>query len=167
MKKLILSLMALAAFTFSYAQKTTAEYIIKTKKLSTLESALISADLMSTMQATGPFTLFAPTNDAFNMLSPGVLGNLLITESHDKLVALLKYHVVSGLWTTKAIVKAIELGSGKAELRTVNGNTITAVMVGKKIKLTDETGHSTYIKSGNKKTTNGYIHTINGVLMLN
>ncbi|UPT66492.1 MAG: fasciclin domain-containing protein [Sphingobacteriales bacterium JAD_PAG50586_3] len=167
MKKLVLSLMAIAAFTFSNAQKTSSDYIIKTKKLSTLETALTTADLMSTLQSAGPFTVFAPTNDAFNMLSPGVLGNLLTKENHDKLATLLKYHVVSGLWTTKAIAKAVEQGGGKAELRTVNGKTITAIMVGKKLKLTDETGTSTYINHSNKKTSNGYIHTINGVLMPN
>jgi uncharacterized surface protein with fasciclin (FAS1) repeats len=165
MKKVLFSLMALVAFTCSYAQKTAADYITKSKKHSTLESALTSADLMSTLKGAGPFTIFAPVNDGFDMLSPGVLGNLLTVESHDKLVTILKYHVMSGLWTTKSIVKAVEKGSGKAELRTIEGKTITAVMVGKKIKLTDDLGRSAYIKKCNKKVSNGYVHSIDGVLM--
>lgn len=167
MKKLILSLTALLVFTFSYSQKTAADVIIKTKSFSTLESALISADLMSTLQGAGPYTVFAPNNAAFKKLSPGVLGNLLSPAGHTKLITLLKYHVISGTWSTKSIVKSIETGGGKAELRTVDGKTITAVMVGKKIKLTDEAGNSAKIVSGNKKCTNGFIHTIDIVLMPN
>jgi uncharacterized surface protein with fasciclin (FAS1) repeats len=72
---------------------------------------------------------------------------------------------MSGLWTTKAIAKAIEKGSGKAELRTMEGKTITAIMVGKKVKLTDDLGRSAYIKKCSKKVSNGYVHSIDGVLM--
>lgn len=165
MKKLILCLVALSAFTFSDAQKTTADVIIKSKKHSTLETALISANLIPTLQATGPFTVFAPTNDAFDKLSPGVLGNLLTAASHDKLVTVLKYHVMAGKWTTKSIKKAIETGSGKAELKTIEGKTIVAVMVGNKIKLTDDLDRSAYIKMKDKRTSNGIMHSIDAVLM--
>ena len=121
MKKLILSLVALSAFTFSYAQKTTADVIIKSNKFSTLETALVSAELIPTLQASGPYTVFAPTNDAFDKLSPGVLGNLLTAASHDKLVTILKYHVMAGKWSTSSIKKAIKTGSGKADLKTIEG----------------------------------------------
>lgn len=167
MKKLILSLTALAVFTFGYGQKTAADVIIKTKHLSTLESALTSADLLSTLQGAGPFTVFAPTNMAFEKLSPGVLGNLLAPAGHDKLVTVLKYHVMSGKWTTRSIVKAIEIGGGKAALTTLEGKKITATMVGKKIKLTDEAGNSAKITNSNKKTSSGYIQCIDTVLMPN
>jgi uncharacterized surface protein with fasciclin (FAS1) repeats len=167
MKKLILSLLALSAFTFSYAQKTTADVIIKSNKFSTLETALVSAELIPTLQASGPFTVFAPTNDAFDKLSPGVLGNLLTAASHDKLVTILKYHVMAGKWSTSSIKKAIKTGSGKADLRTIEGKTIVAIMVGNKIKLTDDLDRSAYIKMKNKRTSNGILHSIDAVLMPN
>lgn len=165
MKKLILSLLAIAAFTVSNAQKTTADAIQKSKKHSTLESALITADLLSTLQGAGPFTIFAPTNDAFAKLSPGVMGNLLAPAGKDKLTSVLKYHVMMGKWTSKSIAMAVEKGSGKAELSTLDGKVITAIMVGKKIKLTDTLGNSAWITKSNKKTSNGIMHTIDTVLM--
>jgi len=167
MKKLILSLTALVVFTVSYAQNTAADVIIKTKHLSTLEAALTSADLMSTLQGAGPFTVFAPTNTAFEKLAPGVLGNLLTPASHAQLVSVLKYHVMAGKWTTRSIVKAIEIGGGKAELTTIEGKIITATMVGKIIKLTDTAGNSAMISKRNKKTSSGFIQFIDTVLMPN
>lgn len=167
MKKLILSLTALVLFTISYAQKSAADVIVKTNSLSTLETALTSADLISTLQGAGPFTVFAPTNKAFEKLAPGVLGNLLTPASHAKLVAVLKYHVMAGKWTTRSIVKAIKIGGGKAELTTIEGKIITATMVGNKIKLTDSAGNSAMISKSNKKTSNGLIQCIDTVLMPN
>lgn len=132
---------------------------------STLVAAVKAADLASTLQGKGPFTVFAPTNEAFNKLPAGVVDNLLKPENKQKLSAILTYHVVSGKLDAKQVLAAIKKGNGKAELTTVAGGMLTASVENGKVILTDATGGRSTVTATDLKASNGIIHVIDTVLM--
>jgi uncharacterized surface protein with fasciclin (FAS1) repeats len=135
-----------------------------------VENAVNSKDhttLVDTLESPGPFTVFAPTNEAFEKLPAGTVDTLLKPENLAQLKKILTYHVVAGKLTAKDIAKKIKAGGGKATLTTVEGGTLTAMMQGGKLVLTDEKGGTATVTIANVFQSNGVIHVIDTVLMPN
>lgn len=132
---------------------------------STLVAAVKAADLATTLKSEGPFTVFAPTNDAFAKLPAGTLDNLLKPENKSTLAGILTYHVVAGKLDAKAVMAAIKEGGGKAVLTTVAGGMLTAAVVNGKVVLTDEKGGEATVTATDLAATNGVIHVVDKVLM--
>jgi uncharacterized surface protein with fasciclin (FAS1) repeats len=148
-----------------YASKNIIENAINSKDHTTLVAAVKAAGLVETLEGPGPFTVFAPTNDAFNMLPKGTVDNLLKPENKAILTQILTYHVVAGTWDSKSIADKIKAGNGTAELPTVSGGKLWASMKGNKIVLKDEKGGWATVTIKNVYQSNGVIHVIDHVLM--
>ena len=133
----------------------------------TLVAAVKAAGLVDTLKGPGPFTVFAPTNAAFDKLPAGTVDTLLKPENKDTLVKILTYHVVSGTVTAADLKKKIKAGKGTASLKTVQGGTILAMMSGTNIVLKDEKGGTAKVTIANVMQKNGVIHVIDGVLQPN
>ena len=131
----------------------------------TLVAAVKAADLVSTLQSKGPFTVFAPTNDAFAKLPAGTVDNLLLPENKATLAGILTYHVVAGKLDAKTVLAAIKKAGGKAVLTTVAGGKLTAEIVDGKVILTDENGGMATVTATDLVASNGVIHVIDTVLM--
>ena len=131
----------------------------------TLVAAVKAAGLVDTLKGPGPFTVFAPTNTAFGKLPAGTVDSLLTPEMKGTLTSVLTYHVVSGRFDGPAIAKLIKAGGGKAMLKTVQGETLTARMKGNGIMLVDSKGGSANVTTANVYQSNGVIHVIDSVLM--
>jgi uncharacterized surface protein with fasciclin (FAS1) repeats len=131
----------------------------------TLVAAVKAADLVSTLKSEGPFTVFAPTNEAFAKLPAGTVENLLKPENKSTLASILTYHVVAGNLDAKTVLAAIKTGGGKAVLTTVQGGKLTATIVKGQVVLTDEKGGKSTITATDLKGSNGVIHVIDTVLM--
>jgi uncharacterized surface protein with fasciclin (FAS1) repeats len=165
MKTLTLLLLMVFSVT-SFAQTNDiVDIAISSKDHTTLVAALQAADLVETLKSDGPFTVFAPTNDAFAKLPDGTLEMLLEPENKATLSGILTYHVVSGNLDATAVVSAIESGNGKAVLTTVNGEKITASLNGDNVILTDAKGGSSTVIVTDLKGSNGVIHVIDTVVM--
>jgi uncharacterized surface protein with fasciclin (FAS1) repeats len=132
---------------------------------STLVSAVTAAGLGETLSGPGPFTVFAPTNDAFAKVDKATLDGLMTPASKDKLASLLKYHVVAGNVASGDLAKQIADGKGTATLKTVNGASLKATMDGDKIVLTDAKGGKSTITGPDMVASNGTIHAIDTVVM--
>ncbi|MEP6712710.1 MAG: fasciclin domain-containing protein [Ferruginibacter sp.] len=132
---------------------------------STLVAAVKAADLVTTLKSKGPFTVFAPTNDAFAKLPSGTVDNLLKPENKAALAGILTYHVVAGKLDAKTILAAIKKGGGKAVLTTVAGGKLTAEVVNGKVVLTDGKGGTATVTATDLAATNGVIHVIDAVLL--
>lgn len=145
--------------------KNIIENASNSKDHTTLVAAVKAAGLVDTLEGAGPFTVFAPTNEAFAKLPAGTVDTLLKPENKDKLKGILTYHVVAGNMDSKAIAKAIEDGKGKATLKTVQGGTLTATMDGKDLILTDEKGDKSKVTIADVMQSNGVIHVVDTVLM--
>ena len=143
------------------------ENAVNSKDHTTLVAAVKAAGLVDTLEGAGPFTVFAPTNEAFAKLPAGTVDTLLKPENKDQLVKILTYHVVAGKVSAKDLMKQIKAGGGKAELKTVEGGTLTATTSGGKIMLTDEKGGMATVTIANVYQSNGVIHVIDTVLMPN
>jgi uncharacterized surface protein with fasciclin (FAS1) repeats len=124
-----------------------------------------AAGLVETLSGPGPFTVFAPTNEAFNALPAGTVETLVKPENKETLTKILTYHVVAGRMTAADLMKAIKAGGGKATLKTVQGETLTAMLKGKHIELKDEKGGVATVTIADVMQSNGVIHVINKVLM--
>ena len=135
------------------------------KAHTTLVAAVKAVDLVETLKGSGPFTVFAPTNDAFSKLPVGTVETLLKPENKAKLTAILTYHVVAGNLDAKQVLAAIKKGNGKAVLTTVAGGMITATVEKGKVVLTDENGGKAIVVTADLKASNGVIHVIDTVLM--
>jgi uncharacterized surface protein with fasciclin (FAS1) repeats len=133
----------------------------------TLVAAVKAAGLVDTLEGPGPFTVFAPTNEAFSKLPAGTVDTLLMTENKATLTKILTYHVVSGRMDAKDIAKAIRAGNGKTELTTVSGGKLWASMQRKDLVLTDEKGGMAKVTISNVYQSNGVIHVIDTVLLPN
>lgn len=131
----------------------------------TLVAAVKAAGLVDTLKGNGPFTVFAPTNAAFGKLPAGTVDMLLKSENKPTLTKVLTYHVVAGRMDSKAIMKAIKKGNGSAQLTTVSGGKLTAVMSGNNLILRDENGGTSMVTIGNVYQSNGVIHVVDTVLM--
>jgi len=166
MRKLFVIMIALATSVSAFSQKKdVVDIAIGSADHSTLVAAIKAADLVTTLKGAGPFTVFAPTNDAFDKLPAGTVESLLKPENKAQLSKILTYHVVSGNLDAAAVVDAIKKGKGKVELTTVSTGKLTASMDKGKVKLTDESGNSAYVTATDLKGSNGVIHVIDGVLL--
>ena len=135
------------------------------KDHTTLVAAIKAAKLDETLKGSGPFTVFAPTNAAFEKLPAGTVETLLKPENMATLGNILTYHVVSGNLDAKSVMAAIEAGKGKAILPTVGGGNLTASIQGGKVVLTDAKGGKSTVTATDLKASNGVIHVIDTVLM--
>lgn len=141
------------------------EVAIGSAQHTTLVSAVKAADLVDTLKGKGPFTVFAPTNKAFEKLPGGALDKLLKPESKKDLSGLLTYHVVAGDMDAQTLSAAIKTGNGKTSLTTVNGAKLTAALDGDKVVITDAKGGKATVTSADLKAENGVVHVIDNVLM--
>lgn len=132
---------------------------------STLVAAVKAADLVETLSGDGPFTVFAPTNAAFDKLPAGTVDGLLKPENKEKLQALLKYHVVAGKFDAAAVTDAITKGNGKFTVTTVQGQKIDLSMKDGKVMLTDANGKMATVVMADVAASNGVIHAIDSVVM--
>ncbi|MBW4361775.1 fasciclin domain-containing protein [Flavobacterium taihuense] len=148
-----------------YPTKNIIENAVNSKDHTTLVAAVKAASLVETLQSTGPFTVFAPTNAAFDKLPKGTVENLLKPENLKTLQTILTYHVVSGKLNTTDIMNEIKKGNGKAMLKTVSGGTLTAWMQGKDLYITDEKGTKSKVTIADVNQSNGVIHVIDTVLL--
>ncbi len=148
-------------------KKNIVENAMNSKDHTTLVAAVKAAGLVDTLMGKGPFTVFAPTNSAFEMLPAGTVDTLLMPENKAMLSKILTYHVVAGKMDSKAIMKAIKKGNGTAMLKTVAGGMLTAKMEGSTLVLTDEKGGMSKVTIANVKQSNGVIHVVDTVLMPN
>ncbi len=150
-----------------YPSKNIVENAVNSKDHTTLVAAVKAAGLVDTLQGSGPFTVFAPTNEAFDKLPAGTVDTLLKPENKDQLTKVLTYHVVAGKVGSKDLVKLIKAGGGKAELKTVEGGTLTATLKGNKVMLTDEKGGMASVTIADVYQSNGVIHVVDSVLLPN
>lgn len=133
----------------------------------TLVAAVKAAGLVDTLKGAGSFTVFAPTNAAFDKLPAGTVDTLLKPENKAMLTKILTYHVLAGKFDSKAIAKQIKAGGGKAELKTVSGGTLWAWMDGNKLVLKDEKGGTSTVTIADVYQSNGVIHVVDSVLLPN
>lgn len=148
-----------------YPSKNIVENAVNSKDHTTLVAAVKAAGLVETLQSAGPFTVFAPTNAAFDKLPAGTVESLVKPENKKTLATILTYHVVAGKMDSKAIAAAIKAGGGTATFKTVQGGTLKAMMKGKKLVLSDEKGGMTTVTIKDVYQSNGVIHVIDTVVM--
>lgn len=182
MKKLIIApMLALTALTFTtttyaqntvtvggaamYPQKNIVENAVNSKDHTTLVAAVKAAGLVETLQSPGPFTVFAPTNEAFKMLPPGTVDDLLKPENKAMLTSVLTYHVVAGKLDSKALMEKVKAGHGRAMLKTVQGEDLTVMQKGKKLEIKDTKGNVAMVTIKDVYQSNGVIHVVDKVVM--
>ncbi len=182
MKKLIIAAFALVAIAVvpkanaqtkmvggaaMYPTKNIIENAVNSNDHKTLVAAVKAAGLVETLEGPGPFTVFAPTDEAFNKLPAGTVDNLVKPENKATLTKILTYHVVAGRLSAADLMAQVKAGGGKADLKTVEGGTLTVMQKGKKLYLTDEKGGMAWITIADVFQSNGVIHVVNAVLMPN
>lgn len=145
--------------------KSIVETAIATEDFSTLVAALSAADLVDVLSSEGPFTVFAPTNAAFDKLPKGTLESLLLPESKKTLQSILTYHVVAGDIKAKDLIGLIKKNNGKAMVKTVSGNMLTAQLKDGSAYLVDENKNWSKITATDLNQTNGVIHIIDSVVL--
>jgi uncharacterized surface protein with fasciclin (FAS1) repeats len=182
MKKIILMSLAVVGLsmgaTNTYAQKTVmvggaamypskniVENAVNSKDHTTLVAAVKAAGLVPTLESDGPFTVFAPTNAAFDQLPAGTVDNLLKPENKGQLTSVLTYHVVAGNLDSKALMEKVKMGNGKATLKTVQGETLTVWQKGKHLEVSDTKGNIAMVTTKDVYQKNGVIHVVDKVLM--
>lgn len=148
-----------------YPTKNIVENAVNSKDHTTLVAAVKAAGLVETLEGDGPFTVFAPTNKAFDKLPSGTVDNLLKPESKDKLTAVLTYHVIAGKIDSNTLVEWIKKNGGSYTAKTVQGGELKFWMKGKSLMLTDEQGNMAKITIKDVYQKNGIIHVIDTVLL--
>jgi len=148
-----------------YPSKNIVENAINSKDHTTLVAAVKAAGLVETLESAGPFTVFAPTNEAFDKLPGGTVETLVKPENKTKLTGILTYHVVAGRLDSKALADLIQQGNGTAQLTTVEGGKLWVMMKGKNIVMKDENGGMATVTIKDVYQSNGVIHVIDTVLM--
>jgi uncharacterized surface protein with fasciclin (FAS1) repeats len=147
-----------------YPSKNIIENAVNSKDHTTLVAAVKAAGLVETLSGAGPFTVFAPTNDAFDKLPDGTVATLLKPENKGKLTSILTYHVVPGRLTAEALADMVDKMGGKAELKTVNGEPLTIKRIGEKhLAVYDPEGRGARITIADVMQSNGVIHVIDTV----
>ena len=170
-----LATLALAAFSLSakepmvggqkmYPNKDIIDNAVNSADHTTLVAAVKAAGLVDTLKGAGPFTVFAPTNEAFAKLPAGTVDTLLKPENKDTLVKILTYHVVPGRLTSQALKAMIKKGNGTAQLKTVQGETLSAMMNGATLVLKDQKGTTSRVTIANVMQSNGVIHVVDTVV---
>ena len=181
MKKIFIMAIALAASaisTTSFAQSTKmvggaemyptkdiVDNAVNSKDHTTLVAAVKAAGLVETLKSDGPFTVFAPTNAAFDKLPAGTVGTLVKPENKATLTKVLTYHVVAGKLTSTDIVAAIKAGGGSATLTTVAGEKLSARLSGNSVVITDGKGGQSAVTTVDVMQSNGVVHVIDSVLL--
>jgi uncharacterized surface protein with fasciclin (FAS1) repeats len=148
-----------------YPSKDIVSNAVNSKDHTTLVAAVKAAGLVETLQGDGPFTVFAPTNSAFDKLPEGTVATLLKPENKSKLQAVLTYHVVAGKYSAKDLMKWIKKGKGMAELTTVNGAKLTAMMENDMIMIKDGSGNVSTVTIADVNQSNGVIHVVDTVVL--
>ena len=148
-----------------YPSKNIIQNAVNSKDHTTLVAAVKAGGLVDTLSGPGPFTVFAPTNEAFAALPAGTVDGLLKPESKPTLVKVLTYHVVPGRLTAQDLMKAVSDGGGKATLKTVEGDALTVMQKGDHLTVTDDKGGVATVTIGNVYQSNGVIHVVDKVLM--
>jgi uncharacterized surface protein with fasciclin (FAS1) repeats len=148
-----------------YPSKNIIQNAVNSKDHTTLVAAVKAAGLVDTLEGPGPFTVFAPTNEAFDKLPSGTVANLLKPENKDMLKKILTYHVVPGDLSAADLMSKAKMSGGKAELKTVEGDPLWVSTKDRHVWVQDETGHSAEVTIANVKQSNGEIHVIDTVLM--
>ena len=148
-----------------YPTKNIVENATNSKDHTTLVAAVKAAGLVPTLESKGPFTVFAPTNEAFDALPAGTVETLLKPENKAKLTSILTYHVVAGKLSSKDLMKMVKEHMGKATLKTVEGENLYVTMNGHHLVITDENGGTAEITIADVNQSNGVIHVINKVLL--
>ena len=168
MKKLVVIYSIILSIAFSKntnAQGTIVDVAVGNKNFSTLVTALKAADLVSALQGDGPFTVFAPTNDAFAKIDSETLNSLLEEKNQKVLANILTYHVISGKLAATDVVAALDKGNGSVELKALNGELISVMQKDGKIWLKDSNENYSEITATDVMGSNGVIHVINTVVM--
>jgi len=150
-----------------YPNKNIVENAINSKDHTTLVAAVKAAGLVDTLEGAGPFTVFAPTNDAFAKLPAGTVDTLLKPENKDTLVKILTYHVLPGKYTAARLKKDVMKNGGTAMIKTVQGDNLTFTMDGDELVVKDEKGTTAHITVANVMQSNGVIDVIDSVLQPN
>ncbi len=148
-----------------YATKTIAENAPNASNLTTLVAAVKAAGLVDTLAGPGPFTVFAPTNAAFEALPDGTVAMLLKPENKDQLTHILTYHVVAADATSEAAMQMIKADGGEHKVKTVSGDTLTLKMDGNDLVVIDEQGNEAHVTQADVTQSNGVVHVIDKVLM--
>jgi uncharacterized surface protein with fasciclin (FAS1) repeats len=148
-----------------YPTKNIVENAVNSKDHTTLVAAVKAAGLVETLSGKGPFTVFAPTNAAFNMLPKGTVATLVKPENKETLTGILTYHVVAGRYSSADLLKMVKDGKGTAQLTTVEGGKLWVMKKGGKLWIKDEKGGVAQITIKDVNQSNGVIHVINKVLM--
>lgn len=180
MKKLFIAAFALAALAIApkvnaqtkivggapmYPTKDIIDNAVNSKDHTTLVAAVKAAGLVETLKGKGPFTVFAPTNEAFGKLPAGTVDNLVKPENKETLTKILTYHVVAGKYSAKALWAKAK--SADPTLKTVSGGKLTVKAEGSKLYLVDEKGGKSWVTIADVNQSNGVIHVVNAVLMPN
>lgn len=148
-----------------YPSKNIVENAVNSKDHTTLVAAVKAAGLVETLQSAGPFTVFAPTNEAFAKLPKGTVETLLMPENKETLTKILTYHVVPGKISSKDLVEMIAKNNGKFMAKTVEGQDLTFMLKGKDVYIQDAKGGSAKVTIADVNQSNGMIHVIDTVLM--
>ena len=148
-----------------YPSKNIVENAMNSKDHTTLVAAVKAADLVATLQGAGPFTVFAPTNEAFGKLPAGTVDNLVKPENKPTLTKVLTYHVVAGRYTAQDLMDMVKQAGGKAQLKTVEGETLTIWQQGDKLGVNDSKNTTAWVSIPDVMQSNGVIHVIDTVLM--
>ncbi|QDX21824.1 fasciclin domain-containing protein [Pandoraea pnomenusa] len=148
-----------------YPSKNIVQNAVNSKDHTTLVAAVKAAGLVDTLSGPGPFTVFAPTNEAFAALPAGTVDGLLKPESKPTLVKVLTYHVVPGRLSAQDLMKAVSNGGGKAMLKTVEGDSLTVMQQGDHLTVTDDKGDTARVTIGDVMQSNGVIHVVDKVLL--
>lgn len=148
-----------------YPTKNIVENAVNSKDHTTLVAAVKAAGLVETLQSAGPFTVFAPTNKAFDKLPKGTVETLLKAENIKMLQTVLTYHVVAGKFSAADLVAKIKAGGGTTTVTTVAGANLTLTMKGKKVQITDTSGGKSFVTIADVNQSNGVIHVVDRVLV--
>jgi uncharacterized surface protein with fasciclin (FAS1) repeats len=150
-----------------YRTKDIIDNAVNSADHTTLVAAVKAAGLVQTLKGPGPFTVFAPTNAAFDKLPAGTVDTLIKPENKDMLTKILTYHVLTGKFDSKAIARRIRKGHGSTQFKTVSGDTLTATMNGNDLIIRDEKGGMSRVTTANVYQSNGVIHVVDSVLLPN
>ncbi|TJY33473.1 fasciclin domain-containing protein [Pontimicrobium aquaticum] len=164
-KTIALSFALLVGANVMAQDKNIVETAIASSDHTTLVAAVKAADLVDVLSSEGPFTVFAPTNAAFDKLPEGTVTTLLKAENKSTLQGVLTYHVVSGKFEAKDVIALIKKGNGKAVIPTVNGGKLTAMIMDDSVYITDENGNKAKVTTADLDQTNGVIHVIDSVVL--
>jgi uncharacterized surface protein with fasciclin (FAS1) repeats len=148
-----------------YPSRNIVENAVNSKDHTTLVAAVKAAGLVETLESAGPFTVFAPTNEAFDRLPAGTVETLIKPENKTRLTGILTYHVVAGRLDSRELARLIQEGNGVAELKTASGGKLWVMMKEKNIVLKDENGGMATVTIKDVNQSNGVIHVIDTVLM--